>query len=72
MNDQAFGTLEYQQLLDVIKRNAQTEAGRRRVETLAPLDDALALRRELKALAECVTLRNRGARWSFSEIQRPG
>jgi DNA mismatch repair protein MutS2 len=71
MNDQAFGTLEYQQLLDLIKRNAQTEAGKRRVETLAPLDDALALRRELNALAECVTLRNRGARWSFSEISDP-
>src|SRR5690349_14252367 len=71
MNDQAFGTLEYRQLLDLIKRNAQTEAGKRRVETLAPLDDALALRRELNALAECVTLRNRGARWSFSEISDP-
>lgn len=71
MNDQAFVTLEYQQLLDLIKRNAQTEAGRRRVETLAPLADRNALRRELAALAECVTLRNRGARWSFSEISDP-
>ena len=71
MNDQAFGTLEYQQLLDLIKRNAQTEAGKRRVETLAPLDDRSELRRELTALAECVTLRNRGARWSFNEISDP-
>jgi DNA mismatch repair protein MutS2 len=71
MNDQAFGTLEYRQLLDLIKRNAQTEAGKRRVETLAPLDDRSALLRELSALAECVTLRNRGARWSFNEISDP-
>ena len=71
MNDQAFGTLEYQQLLDLIKRNAQTEAGKRRVETLAPLDDRSALLRELTTLAECVMLRNRGARWSFSEISDP-
>src|SRR5688500_16004632 len=71
MNDQAFGTLEYQQLLDLIKRNAQTEAGKRRIETLAPLADRNALRHELTALAECVTLRNRGARWSFSEISDP-
>lgn len=72
MNDQAFGTLEYQQLLDLIKRNAQTEAGKRRIETLAPLGDRNALRHELTALAECVMLRNRGARWSFSEISDPG
>ncbi|HET8783956.1 MAG TPA: endonuclease MutS2 [Pyrinomonadaceae bacterium] len=71
MNDQAFGTLEYQQLLDLVKRNAQTEAGKRRVETLAPLADPLALRREITALSECVTLRNRGARWSFNEISDP-
>ena len=71
MNDQAFGTLEYQQLLDLIKRNAQTEAGKRRLETLAPIADAFALRRELTALAECVMLRNRDARWSFSEIGDP-
>jgi DNA mismatch repair protein MutS2 len=71
MNDQAFGTLEYQHLLELIKRNAQTEAGQRRVETLTPLDDLLALRREITTLAECVMLRNRGARWSFNEIADP-
>ncbi len=71
MNDQAFGTLEYQQLLDLIKRNAQTEAGKRRVGTLAPIADPLALRREITALSECVMLRNRGARWSFNEISDP-
>jgi len=71
MNDQAFVTLEYQQLLDLIKRNAQTETGRRRVETLAPLADRNELRNELASLAECVMLRNRGARWSFNEISDP-
>ena len=71
MNDQAFGTLEYQQLLGLIKRNAQTETGKRRVDTLAPLDDPPALRRELNALAECVALRNRGARWTFNELADP-
>jgi DNA mismatch repair protein MutS2 len=71
MNDQAFGTLEYQQLLDLIKRNAQTETGKRRVETLVPLADRNELRSELASLAECVVLRNRGARWSFNEISDP-
>ncbi len=71
MNDQAFGTLEYQQLLDLINRNAQTEAGKRRVKTLAPLTDPRALRLELTKLFECVMLRNRGVRWSFNEISDP-
>lgn len=71
MNHQAFATLEYQHLLELIKRNAQTEAGKRRVETLSPIGERLELRRELTALAECVTLRNRGTRWTFSESTDP-
>lgn len=72
MNKQAFTTLEYRQLLELIKRNAQTEAGQRRVETLVPIDNAAELRRELAALAECVTLRGRGVRWAFSGLTDPG
>ena len=71
MNDQAFATLEYQHLLELIKRNAQTEAGKRRVQTLSPIGEPLELRRELTALSECVTLRNRGARWTFNESTDP-
>ncbi len=71
MNDQAFATLEYQHLLELIKHNAQTEAGKRRVETLSPIGEPLELRRELTLLAECVTLRNRGARWTFNESTDP-
>jgi DNA mismatch repair protein MutS2 len=68
VNKQAFTTLEYQHLLALIKRNAQTEAGQRRVEALAPIDDDARLRRELSALSECVMLRNRGVHWSFSVL----
>nr|AUN37863.1 recombination inhibitory protein MutS2 [uncultured bacterium] len=71
MNKQAFTTLEYRQLLELIKRNAQTEPGQRRVETLAPFDDATDLRRELSAVAECVTLRSRGVKWIFSGLTDP-
>jgi DNA mismatch repair protein MutS2 len=71
LNKQAFTTLEYQQLLELIKRNAQTEAGERRVETLAPFADASELRYELSALAECVTLRSRGVKWIFSGLTDP-
>ena len=71
MNTQAFTTLEYQHLLGLIKRNAQTEPGQRRVESLAPIGDLSELRRELSALAECVILRNRGVNWHFSGLTDP-
>lgn len=71
MNDQAFATLEYQQLLALIKRNAQTEAGQARVQGLSPVSTPEELQRELAALAECVILRNRGVNWSFSGFSDP-
>jgi len=71
MNDQAFVTLEYQQLLALIRRNAQTEAGQARVERLSPATSIAQLQRELAALSECVTLRARGVNWSFSGFSDP-
>jgi DNA mismatch repair protein MutS2 len=71
LNKQAFTTLEYQHLLDLIKRNAQTETGQRRVETLVPFDNVSDLRRELAALAECVLLRARGVKWYFTGLTDP-
>jgi len=72
MNDQAFTTLEYQQLLALIRRNAQTEAGQARSEELAPATSKEQLQRELAALRECVLLRNRGVNWSFSGFTHTG
>jgi len=71
VNKQAFTTLEYQHLLELIKRNAQTEAGQRRVEALSPIDDASELRHALAALAECVRLRARGVKWYFNGLTEP-
>ncbi|HZM99389.1 MAG TPA: endonuclease MutS2 [Pyrinomonadaceae bacterium] len=71
MNKRAFTTLEYQHLLALIKRNAQTEPGQRRVEGLSPIDDVSELRRQLAALSECVMLRNRGVKWWFSGLTDP-
>jgi DNA mismatch repair protein MutS2 len=71
VNKQAFTTLEYQHLLALIKRNAQTEPGQRRVETLSPIDNISQLRRELSALAECVLLRSRGVKWWFNGLTDP-
>src|SRR4030095_6733261 len=71
MNDQAFTTLEYQQLLELVKRSAQTDMGRARMAALTPLDAIEDLKRELSAVSECVSLRNRGVNWSFSEFGNP-
>src|SRR6185369_5522061 len=71
MNSQAFTTLEYQQLLDVVRRGAQTEMGKMRVNALTPLNNIDELRQELTALSECVKLRNRGVTWSFNEFADP-
>lgn len=71
MNKQAFTTLEYQHLLELIKRNAQTEEGQRRVEMLTPFENVSDLRRELATLSECATLRTRGVKWWFSGLTDP-
>ena len=72
MYDQAFATLEYDQLRALIQRGAQTPMGRARVESLAPLTDLQTLLLDLKRAAECVELRKRRAIWSFSELSDPG
>ncbi|MEP6718035.1 MAG: Smr/MutS family protein [bacterium] len=72
MHDQAFTILEYPELLALVRRGAQTPMGRTRVETLAPLDDRIALQKALEALTECIELRKRGVIWSFSELEEPG
>jgi DNA mismatch repair protein MutS2 len=71
MNEQAFTTLEYQQLRDLVKRAAQTETGRARIEQLVPLGGRAELGRELAALSECILLRNLGVSWSFGELADP-
>ena len=73
MNEQAFGVLEYDGLRALVRRGAQTPMGQARVDKLAPLADAEAVRRALGAVAECVELRRRsgGAAWSFSELADP-
>ena len=71
MNDQAFATLEYEGARALVRRYAQTPMGRARAEALAPLDSVDEVRRALRAVSECVELRARGARWSFSEAADP-
>lgn len=71
MHDQAFTILEYPELRALIQRAAQTPMGRARLAELQPFANLPELQKELSALAECVTLRKRGAAWSFSELGDP-
>ena len=71
MNQQSFGVLEYDGLRELVRRAAQTEAGRARADALAPTADLAELRRALRAVSECVGLRARGGAWSFSELADP-
>ncbi|MCA1634552.1 MAG: Smr/MutS family protein [Acidobacteria bacterium] len=71
MNEQAFATLEYDDLRALVMRGAQTPMGRARAEALAPLSDADEVRRALRAVSECVELRRRGGAWVFSELADP-
>lgn len=68
MHDQAFSTLEYSELLALVRRGAQTPMGQERIETLEPLTDLADLRRALAAVAECVGLRRQGVFWSFADL----
>jgi len=68
MNKQAFGILEFDPLRALLRRGAQTDAGRARIEALAPIADRDELRRALRLVAEFVELRQRGGRLSFDDI----
>ena len=68
MHDQSFATLEYSELLALVRRAAQTPMGQLRIERLAPVADLKELRRALATVAECVALRRQGVSWSFAEL----
>lgn len=71
MDNQAFRTLEYDHLLALVRRGAQTPVGRARVDGLSPIDALESLQQALAGVAECVLLRKRGVAWSFSELSDP-
>jgi DNA mismatch repair protein MutS2 len=68
MNRQAFDTLEFNPLRALVRRGAQTEMGRARLDALEPSDDLLDLQRVLRAVAESIELRQHGSRLSFDGI----
>jgi DNA mismatch repair protein MutS2 len=68
MNPQAFNILEFGALCALVRRGAQTDMGRARIEASAPSDDLRHLQSSLQALAESIELRQRGTRLSFDGI----
>ena len=72
MNNQAFGILEFDLLRAFLRRGAQTDTGRARFDSLAPIDDADELHRVLRQVAEYIELRRRGVRLSFDGIADAG
>src|SRR6266404_2178558 len=71
MNAQAFKTLEFNSLRELLQRWAQTKMGWARIDALGPIDDIKQLQRVLRATAECIELRRRGGRLSFDGISDP-
>ncbi|MFN2577167.1 MAG: endonuclease MutS2 [Pyrinomonadaceae bacterium] len=71
MNPQAFKTLEFDSLRALVRRRAQTDLARLRIEQLVPLDEFAELQRELQRLSELIELRQRGVRLSFEAVADP-
>ena len=71
MNPQAFETLEFNQLRQLVRRHAQTDIGRARVNTLQPFDDLDLLSRALAQACEATQLRARGVRFAFDGVADP-
>jgi DNA mismatch repair protein MutS2 len=65
-------TLEFDRLLGLVARNAQTPMGRERIFALAPLTDRRALERALAEIKETITLgEEKQVTWSFSGLEDP-
>src|SRR5712692_6572093 len=71
MNPQAFKTLEFNSLRELLQRWTQTKMGWARIDALEPIDELKQLQRVLRATAECIELRRRGGRLSFDGIADP-
>src|SRR6185295_16860097 len=71
MNKQAFSILEFNSLRGLVRRGAQTEMARARIDVLQPFENLEALHRALREVSEVLKLRQRGARLSFEGIVDP-
>src|SRR5215213_6300752 len=72
MNNFSLATLEYEKLLALVARHAQTPMGETRFAELRPLTSRHELERELKAIAETILLNEeKQVSWSFSGLEDP-
>src|SRR5712664_601839 len=71
MNKQAFGILEFDSLRALVRRHAQTDLGRVRIDALEPIGDIELLKVDLRSMAELIELRHRGTRLQFDGIVDP-
>ena len=72
MSNFSLTTLEYQKLLALVARNAQTPMGRDLLENLAPIKNRMELDRDLRTIRETVFLQEeRQVSWTFSGIENP-
>lgn len=68
----SLATLEYEKLLALVARNAQTPMGEARFADLRPLVSRLELEKELKAVSETILLNEeKQVTWSFSGLEDP-
>ncbi|HEX8735800.1 MAG TPA: endonuclease MutS2 [Pyrinomonadaceae bacterium] len=69
---QSLKTLEYEKLLTLFERYAQTPMGKARLLSLQPLTNRLELERDLKAVTETIYLNEeKQVSWRFSDVFEP-
>ena len=69
---QSLTILEYEKLLALISRNAQTPMGKMRLADLIPRTNRAALENDLSALRETIFLNeDKQVSWTFSELVKP-
>ncbi|HYJ89953.1 MAG TPA: hypothetical protein VEV84_01475, partial [Pyrinomonadaceae bacterium] len=68
----SLSTLEFDRLLELVARNAQTPMGRERILALEPLTNRRELDKALAAMTETIALNEeRQVTWSFSGLEDP-
>lgn len=68
----SLATLEYDRLLALVAKNAQTPMGRFGIENLNPLTSRLELERDLSAISETISINEeKQVSWSFSGLEDP-
>ena len=69
---QSLTTLEYEKLLALVARSAQTPMGENRFADLRPILSRLELEKALKAVSETILLNEeKQVSWSFSGLEDP-